>query len=197
MSSLCHSSNDHAWSATRCAAAATLVLTLTAGVVRAMTLVPMTTADMVDAADWVVRGTVESVTTGWNESGTMVYTWTTIRVDECYGPPAKEMPAQLVICQPGGRVGDRVCVVPGLPRYRDGEDVIVFLERRTAPQAAKHAAEYMAVGAVQGKFTVTKDGLAVRNVDEAAFVTDAKVRSEMTVAELVAEISAAFEKVKR
>ena len=196
MRSVCNSSNDHTWFAARCAVATVLALTMTAGVVSAMTLVPMTTAEMVDAADWVVRGTVESATTGWNESGTMVYTWTTIRVDERYGPAAKEMPAQLVICQPGGRVDNRVCVVPGLPKYRDGENVIVFLERRTAPQSAKHAAEYMAVGAVQGKYTVTKNGLAVRNVDDAGFVTGAKVRSEMTVDELVAEISAAFEEAK-
>jgi len=126
----------------------------------------------------------------------MVYTWTTVRVDESYGPAAKEKPAQLVICQPGGRVGNRVCVVPGLPRYRDGEDVIVFLERRTAPQSAKHAAEYMPVGAVQGKYTVTKDGLAVRNLADAVFVTDAKVRSEMTLDKLVEEITAGFGKVK-
>ena len=196
MKSVCNTSNDFTWFTTRGAVATVLVLTLTAGAVRAMTLVPMTTAEMVESADWVIRGTVESATTGWNESGTMVYTWSTIRVDERYGPAAKEKPAQLVICQPGGRVGNRVCVVPGLPKYKDGEDVIVFLERRAGLQSAKHAAEYMAVGAVQGKYTVTKEGLAVRNLADAAFVTDAKVRSEMTVDELVAEISAAFDKVK-
>jgi len=161
-----------------------------------MTLVPMTIAEMVEAADWVVRGTVESATVGWNEAGTMVYTWTTIRVDERYGPAVKEKPAQLVICQPGGRVGNRVCVVPGMPKYRDGEEVVVFLEQKATAQSAKHVAEYMAVGAVQGKYTVTEDGRAVRALAGAAFVTDAKIQSETTLDKLVEEITAVFEKAK-
>ena len=180
----------------RCAAATVLALALMSGVARAMTLVPMTTAEMVEAADWVVRGTVESATVGWNESGTMVYTWTTIRVDEPYGPAARKCPAQLVICQPGGRVGNRVCVVPGMPEYRRGEDVVVFLERRATVQSAKHAAEYMPVGAVQGKYTVMKDGRALRSLAGASFVTDAKVRSDTSLDKLVEEISAASEKIE-
>jgi len=173
-----------------------IAMAMAAGTARPIVLVPMTTAEMAALADWVVRGTVESVTVGWNDQHTMVYTSTTVRVLECYGPRAKDCPGELVVCQPGGRVGSRVCVVPGMPTYREGEDVVLFLERSRNTRFAKHAAEYMPVGAVQGKYSIRKDGRAVRELGDAAFVKTGKPRAGTSLDELVAEIRDAFAQIR-
>ena len=180
-----------------CAAGAgALILALCAGAARAMLLVSMTTVEMVKASEWVVRGTVESVRSDWNESHSMIYTRTTLRVTECYGPKPKQCPKTLVVRQPGGRVGTRVCAVPGMPRYRVGEDVVVFLERARSVGSGKGAPEYQPVGAVQGKYTVTADGRAVRDLTGAWFPKQDTPRSETALDDLVKEIEDAFERLR-
>jgi len=158
----------------------------------AMVVIPATTSEMVKVSDWVVRARVESETVGWNDAQTMVYTSTTVRVTECYGPKPENCPATLVICQPGGRVGNGVCVVPGMPRYRPGEEVILFLERKSIKRFAKHSAEYMPVGGPLGKYTLTENSLAVRDLMNVDFVGNAKPRAGTTVDELVQDIQNAF-----
>lgn len=121
-------------------------------------------------SDAVVRGTVRRVQSRWAADGRRIVTDVEIEVAEALkGAPGRTV----LVTQPGGRMGDIGQRVSGLASFAEGEEVVVFLQRRGRDAFAVR-------GMAQGKFRVQRsaDGKAVLAVPES--VGDARILDPAT-----------------
>ncbi len=115
----------------------------------ATTVVKLTVQDLTRKSDSIVMARVEDEVSSWDASHKEIYTYTTLRVLE----PVKGMKGQTTITlrQIGGTVDNIASIVPGMPSFRKGEEVVLFLTR-------KDAAGYpWVMGLQQGKYTIVTD----------------------------------------
>lgn len=110
----------------------------------ATTLAPLTTDQMTDASDTIIRGTVVSTWTMLDDQG-HVWTRANVRVDEALkGAPA----ATVTVESPGGVLNGVVYEVPLAARYDEGEEVFLFLTEKASRGV------YGTVAMYGGKYTV-------------------------------------------
>ena len=132
--------------------AALLVLTLYAIAGWTTTVIRMDLPALVEESDSIVQGQVEGVDSRWDEQNRTIFTYISIKVRE----PLKANPGPtVVIRQLGGKVGTMHLSVMGMPVFRTGEEVILFLKRNPEPT-------YHVVGLSQGKYR-TENDTAVAN----------------------------------
>ncbi len=87
--------------------------------------------ELVEGADSIVTGNVESIHSYLNDDDGVIYTQVTISVDEALkGPPANK---SITIITEGGRVGDRWQWVQHEPVFQVDEKVGLFLKETPAP----------------------------------------------------------------
>lgn len=140
----------------------------------ASTFVAMTDAELVKGADAIVRGKIVKLESRWNESGNLIVTDATVAVRETLRGTAPEF---VTVRTAGGEVGDYGVEAIGFPKFRRGEDVILFLDRGTDGPAR-------VLGFQQGHWEVVErlDGvkMAVPRVEDgAALITrDGQLRPE-------------------
>lgn len=102
---------------------------------------------LVERADTIVQGRVERLDAQWDDTRKIIFTNIQIRVDESL----KGTPRPIVLIrQLGGKLGSLNMSVSGMPAFRSGENVIVFLKRNPEPT-------YHLVGLSQGKYEITDD----------------------------------------
>ena len=95
----------------------------------------------------IVRGTVTSVRSYWNEEGTKIFTEALVAVDETYkGASIREAR----VLQLGGIVGHVNMHVEGALTWRPDEEVLLFLEPNVP-------GTFSVSGFSQGKFDLTRD----------------------------------------
>jgi len=126
------------------------VLLLTLAIVpwaSATTLAPWTLTDFVVNSNAAVIGTVSAVDVHWNEDQTLIQTYVTLDIQQQIAGEA--IPSRIVLEEMGGRVGRMATRVEGVPVYRVGEQVFVFVERIDA--------RYRTLGFYQGKYTLEID----------------------------------------
>ena len=75
--------------------------------------------------DRIVVGRVLSQRCSW-VGGKVIYTHTTVQVSRTLKGKADKT---IVISEPGGRIGDTICVVPGVPGYQVKERVLVMVKK--------------------------------------------------------------------
>lgn len=110
-------------------------------------LVQMTPKEMAAHADLVVRGSVSQVQSFWNDKHTKIFTKASITVAETYkGNKASSVD----VLQLGGIVGNVKMTVEGALGWKEGEEVLLFLE----PYAQ---GTHQVTGLSQGKFAVERD----------------------------------------
>lgn len=111
---------------------------------QATSLSELSTDQMVDASDLVVRGTVTEVWTELDDRGTV---WTQVQVE--VGEVLKGDPSttHLVVSQIGGVHMETYQLVPMAPRFSVGEEAYLFLEQLPNGRLS-------VVGMFQGKYTV-------------------------------------------
>jgi hypothetical protein len=115
----------HAW-------LASLVLTFGfAASAAATTVVPLSDEALASGADMVVLGVVTAVDIAHYEIGPGVFTEVEVRVDERLDATVSTSTVLLRI--PGGSSDERTILVPGMPAFELGEEVVLFLE--LLPQA--------------------------------------------------------------
>ncbi|HTV59592.1 MAG TPA: hypothetical protein VMJ93_12045 [Verrucomicrobiae bacterium] len=126
----------------------------------ATTFARMSVAEMARRAGTVVRARCLANAIAWD--GGEIWTFTTFAVQETWkGDSAGEIRIRLL----GGRTNDITSTVPGVPRFRPGEDVILFLERTIR-------GDYSVVSWMQGTFRIRRmspDGEESATQDTAAF----------------------------
>lgn len=119
--------------------------------------------DLAKEADFILRGEVTEMKSEWNADKTVIYTYITLKVKErIYGQYEADT---ITIKQRGGKVDGIGMAVSDSAVFMKGEDVIVFLKPQGTPQAARlqqvaRGVITEVVGKMQGKYTVTKEGVA-------------------------------------
>lgn len=116
------------------------------------TVVKMDLPDLVKTSDMIVQGRVDHAEAKWENDA--IITYTTILVDDHLKGAQRQ---SMVIRSEGGRIGDLVMSVPGMPQFRQGEGVIVFLK-------GSSNGAFAVVGLNQGKYEIVGDSV-VSNVD--------------------------------
>lgn len=107
--------------------AAVLVVTVGSVSTAAATTMPYTTLpELVEISDVVVRGTVVGEETFVSDRTGRITTHTRVAVETTYAGEVRRNP--IVVEQWGGTVDGRTLEIPGNAHYREGEDVILFLE---------------------------------------------------------------------
>lgn len=104
---------------------------------------------MDEAADLIVMGVVKgSYSQKMNiKEGKMVFTFTTLLVEKVIkGNPVSEV----TIREAGGEFDNKVTFVPGVPKFSEGERVIVYLR-------SLGNGNYNVYGMSQGKFSIVKE----------------------------------------
>jgi hypothetical protein len=138
------------------------LLAAMAATAAATTLARMSVAEMAQAAPVIVRARCLGNSTGWDAGE--IWTFTSFEVEEAWRGAA---PARITVRLLGGRAGNLTSSVSGVPRFRSGEDVVLFLE----PTAR---GDFSVVSWEQGTFRIRRDRAAGRESamqDTASFAT--------------------------
>lgn len=117
----------------------------------ATTVRKMDLPELVSASDSIVQGRVDSVEARWESN--LAYTYVSVSVVD---PLKGERRRSLLIRQLGGKIGSLNVTVSGMPIFRNGDQVIVFLKGQTG-------GTFNVVGLNQGKYEIVDD-FAVANV---------------------------------
>jgi len=146
----------------RLAASCGALLLAMAGAAGATTLARMSVAEMAHAAPVIVRARCLGNAAGWDAGE--IWTLTSFEVEEVWRGAA---PARIAVRLLGGRTGSLTSSVSGVPRFREGEEVVLFLE----PTAR---GDLSVVSWEQGTFRIRRDAAAGRESvtqDTAALAT--------------------------
>lgn len=120
------------------------MLSMAAGMAAGIVLVPV--ESLATRAEWILRGTVESLETSRGTGG-VISTRAELNVAEVWKGPNTQ---RTVLTLAGGVLGDRQVVVSGQATFKVGEEVVVFLVRN-------ERGEGVVLELAQGKFRVTQD----------------------------------------
>lgn len=130
-----------------------LVLCACITAVQATTLVYYGTEKLLDDCEFVIQGRVVENQCAYHDTiydsnRHEIYTFTTIEVERSW---AWDNPtATITLEEIGGQVGTRISTVDGIPRFVEGTEVLVFVERR--PNG-----HFKTFCMFLGAFTVTRD----------------------------------------
>lgn len=128
------------------AAVAGLLLLLVATPCLATLVLPQDLAAVAGRSTQIVRGTVVSLESRWNEDHTLIVTDVVIRVKETFkGVKSNSITVEVV----GGQVGDLVLDVVGSPYFAVEEEVLIF--------AAAGGGRLHLPGLSQDKYRVERD----------------------------------------
>jgi hypothetical protein len=132
------------------------LLLISATVATATTVQKFTLRDLALKSSTIVRATVDDATSSWDQSHKEIYTFYTLRIlDHVKGMKGE---TTITLRQLGGVVDNIESIVPGMPSFRKGEEVVVFLTQ-------KDAAGYpWVMGLQQGKYTVATDANGKKSV---------------------------------
>src|ERR1019366_7494529 len=118
------------------------LLSLTA--VRATTLVRLSLDQLAAGSDAVARVNFAGAESRW-ENGS-IWTVSTVKVVETM---KGNLPAEILLRLPGGRVGHLTAKVDGTPKFNPGDNAVVFLKR---PPAGR----FTVAGWVEGPFRISR-----------------------------------------
>jgi hypothetical protein len=125
-----------------------LICVLAIGVpLSAITVKPLSFAELVDGSTAVVHGRVSEVRGQWTADRHRIDSLVTIEViDYLKGSLGDHVTVRV----PGGQVGGMVNVIPGAPTFADGDRVVLFLK-------AEGPSIPVLTGTTQGVYRVTTD----------------------------------------
>jgi hypothetical protein len=150
---------------TTCVVFAGIALIAGASLTSATTVQKFTLQQLTNRSSTIVLATVDDVTSSWDAGHKEIYTFVTLRVqDPIKGVKAEskakgpKIETTITIRQIGGTVDHISSIVPGMPSFARGEQVVVFL-------GPNDGAGYPGVvGLQQGKYTVTTDANGFKQV---------------------------------
>lgn len=123
-------------------------------------MIKVSLPDLVKEADHIVVGKVTSMKSSWDADKTLIRTFVTISVDEYVKGPSSRR--DCVVSYVGGVVGDIGLWQSDTPRFKQGEQVLVFLKR-------DEKNTFKVLGRYQGKFTIEGNTVVERNVSVSTF----------------------------
>jgi hypothetical protein len=111
----------------------------------ATTVQKMELAQLVSTSDNIVQGRVESVEARYENK--LVCTYISVAVDD---PIKGDRRRTVLVRQLGGKIGARTTWVAGMPQFKAGDQVIVFLKNR-------QDGTFDVIGLNQGKYNIVDD----------------------------------------
>ena len=144
--------------------ATAVIMLLVGSTAFATSVLKMSLRDLAKNSDSIVLARVEDESARY-DANKEIYTYITLRVlDPVKGgmkaEHGKKATAQetITIRQIGGVVGNIASIVPGMPKFTKGEEVVVFLSK-------KDAGGYpWVMGLQQGKYSVSTDDNGIKHV---------------------------------
>jgi hypothetical protein len=129
---------------------------LSASLAGATTVQKFSVTDLAKKSETIAVAHVEDVSARWDDNHKEIYTYITLKVlDGVKGSRKNEL---LTIRQLGGSVDNLISVVPGMPEFLKGEEVVVFL-------SPKDRSGYpWVMGLQQGKYSVSTDANGFKQV---------------------------------
>jgi hypothetical protein len=113
----------------------------------AITFVPLSFSDLVNASSAVVYARVADVKGQWTDDRRSIESVVTLTVIDAFkGAPGD----RLTMVVPGGQAGRFINVIPGAPSFAEGDMVVAFVTARGARLP-------IATGLTQGIYRVTRD----------------------------------------
>ncbi|MFH1132402.1 MAG: hypothetical protein V1754_13785 [Pseudomonadota bacterium] len=122
-----------------------LLLLFVPGTSQATLTIHLTLPKLAQASDAIVEGEIQK--TYCKHIGKNIFTFAVLQVDKWHRGNAKT--DTILVRVPGGRIGDRWMAVDGMPNFKKGERVFLFL--------LKQKGFWWTLGAQQGKFLLAKD----------------------------------------
>jgi len=158
--------------------------------IRATTLARLSLNRLAAGSDAVARVRCSSAESRW-ENGS-IWTVATVKIVETL---KGNLPREIAVRLPGGRVGHLTATVDGTPKFNPGDEAVVFLER-------SRSGGFTVAGWVEGTFRISRDprsGGEIVTQDSSAFtVFDTATRTfrtegirRMPIEEFRARIAAA------
>lgn len=102
-----------------------LAFLLVVGKALATTFIPVSIKKQIVESDGIVKGEVVTTSSFEDESG-KILTRVFLRADKWIGVKPEE--SHLEVFYPGGKIGDKVQLVYGAPKFKTGEKVVLFLK---------------------------------------------------------------------
>lgn len=102
------------------------VVVMATGWASADTFLRLSFGDLRRLAERVVRAKVVSVRSDWNVDRSFIFTYVSLGVQQDYKGSG---PSVLEVRVPGGEVAGRSISAEGMPQFRLGDEVVVFLTR--------------------------------------------------------------------
>jgi hypothetical protein len=128
------------------------IIALLAAPAGATVLVPADLTEIVSSAQVIVHGTVTAVEARWTADRRTIETFVTIETADSF---KGEFGREVTFKTPGGQLGPYRSLMIGAPRFREGEEVVVFLTGR-GPVVP------WVVGLNQGVYRVRSDAAGAR-----------------------------------
>lgn len=170
---------------------AVIILSLSTGASAMM--VGISIDELTNSSDAVTRGVVVDSLSYWSDDGSAIMTKAYLVVVDVVRQKQSSRVTEsqrIAIEYEGGEVGDIGFRKSNVAPMKIGEEVIVFIEAvRKETRTAQTGGEkvYKMVGDAQGKYTITKEGKAVKKDFSIASRKDVVV-SELPVEELIEKI---------
>lgn len=172
----------------------------------ATTVIERSLPEMGASSHLVVRGTVVDQQSAWAADHSAIETTVHVRIQQILKGGSLAKPGDTInVIQPGGVVADQGQLVPGSAHFKDGEQVVLFLEApNNAPgrwilerlSASKFTVVTDAKGSTQAVRDVSDLSFATRGPDGRIQVTDTTPRSSFTLDEIRTALKAPLRKVK-
>lgn len=102
--------------------------------------------DITSRSEAIIRGSVKDVESRYNEERTKIFTYSIIEVKDTI---KGKTPPVFTVRTYGGQVGDICMKVPGMPVFKRGEEILLFIKRNED--------FWHVVGMAQGKYSIIKD----------------------------------------
>ena len=119
-------------------------------------MIGMGTEELTRESGLVIRGEVAEVKAQWSEDGKKIITRANIIItDILKGETISNM---ITVEYEGGEIGEIGLRVSDVSPLKTGEDVILFLNK--SAEGRKMGDVHNIVGKAQGKYTISKDGIA-------------------------------------
>ncbi len=125
-----------------------LAISCSAREVQSTTMLRLNTEGLTNKAREIIQGKVVRKQSEWNQDKTKINT--TITIEVVRSLKGDSSPKEVTIRQPGGVVGGVGLKVSGFPDFREGEEVLVFLQ--DGEEGFRNV-----VGLTQGKFRIITD----------------------------------------
>jgi len=113
--------------------------------------------DLSLSSEKILQAKVTSIVTQWNKDSTQIVTYIRMNIkDDLLGSDEDN---EIIIRQPGGKVGYQTMSVEGTTSYKVGDDNVLFLRKDPALTGV-----YQTLGLYQGRYKIFTDGMGVVRV---------------------------------